>query len=153
MDHLKPPPQTCGKVERFHQSLKKFLEAQEGIETKKQLQRAIDRFVVYYNDSRPHRGVGRRTPRSVFDAREKARPAVSLVETDGRRLRLDKVDAAGSVTLRHKGRLHHIGIGRPYAGWRVAMLIDGLDIEVVGLDGSPLRRLVLDPTKDYQRMP
>ena len=33
------------------------------------------------------------------------------------------------------------------------MLIDGLDIEVVGLDGSPLRHLVLDPTKDYQRMP
>ena len=42
---------------------------------------------------------------------------------------------------------------RVYAGWRVAMPIEGLDIEVVGLDGSPLRRLVLDPTKDYQRMP
>jgi transposase InsO family protein len=152
--HSRPyHPQTCGKVERFHQSLKKFLEAQHDIETKKQLQRAIDRFVAYYNELRPHRGIGRRTPRSVFDAREKVRPAGSLVKTDGRRLRLDKVDAAGSVTVRHKGRLHHIGIGRPYAGWRVAMLIDGLDIEVVGLDGSPLRRLVLDPTKDYQRMP
>lgn len=151
--HSRPyHPQTCGKVERFHQSLKKFLEVHHDIETKKQLQRAIDRFGVYYNDVRPHRGIARRTPRSVFDAREKARPAPSLVKTDGRRLRLDKVDAAGSVTLRHKGRLHHIGIGRPYAGWRVAMLIDGLDIEVVGLDGSPLRRLVLDPTKDYQRM-
>jgi len=33
------------------------------------------------------------------------------------------------------------------------MLIEGLDIEVVGLDGAPLRHLVLDPTKDYQRMP
>jgi hypothetical protein len=33
------------------------------------------------------------------------------------------------------------------------MLIEGLDIEVVGLDGSPLRRLVLDPTTDYQRLP
>jgi hypothetical protein len=39
------------------------------------------------------------------------------------------------------------------AGWRAAMLIDGLKIEIVGLDGSPLRRLVLDPTKDYQRIP
>ena len=77
----------------------------------------------------------------------------SMVKTDGRRLRLDKVDPAGSVTLRHKGRLHHIGIGRAYAGWRVAMLIEGLDIEIVGLDGSPLRHLVLDPTKDYQRNP
>jgi transposase InsO family protein len=152
--HSRPyHPQTCGKVERFHQTLKKFLGAQKGIETKKQLQRAIDRFVVYYNDVRPHRGVGRRTPRSAFDARQKAQPTASLVKIDGRRLRLDKVDSTGSVTLRHRGRLHHIGIGRPYAGWRVAMLVEGLHIEVVGLDGSPLRCLVLDPTKDYQRMP
>jgi hypothetical protein len=33
------------------------------------------------------------------------------------------------------------------------MLIEGLKIEIVRLDGSPLRRLVLDPTKDYQRIP
>jgi hypothetical protein len=45
------------------------------------------------------------------------------------------------------------GIGNAYAGWRVAMLIDGLDNEIVGVDGSPLRRLVLDPTNDYQRLP
>jgi transposase InsO family protein len=152
--HSRPyHPQTCGKVERFHQTLKKYLDAQKGVETKKQLQRSIDHFVVYYNDVRPHRGVGRRTPRSVFEAREKAKPVASMIKTDGRRLRLDKVDSAGSVTLRHKGRLHHIGIGRAYAGWRVAMLIEGLDIEIVGLDGSPLRHLVLDPAKDYQRMP
>jgi transposase InsO family protein len=151
--HSRPyHPQTCGKVERFHQTLKKFIVAQEDIETKKQLQRAIDRFIAYYNDVRPHRSIGRRCPRSVYEARAKAAPTDSLVVTNGKRLRLDKVDAAGSVTLRHRGRLHHIGIGRPYAGWRVAMLIDGLNIEVVGLDGSPLRRLVLDPTKDYQRM-
>ncbi|HTU38946.1 MAG TPA: hypothetical protein VMF35_13185, partial [Acidimicrobiales bacterium] len=76
-----------------------------------------------------------------------------FVKIGDRRLRLDKVDTKGRITLRHRGRLHHIGIGNPYAGWRVAMLIDGLDIEIVGLDGSPLRRLVLDPTKDYQRIP
>src|ERR1700728_3896689 len=33
------------------------------------------------------------------------------------------------------------------------MLIDGLKIEIVGLDGSSLRRLGLHPTKDYQRIP
>ncbi len=37
--------------------------------------------------------------------------------------------------------------------WRVALLIDDLDIVIVALDGSPLRRLVLDPTRDYQRIP
>jgi hypothetical protein len=76
-----------------------------------------------------------------------------MITINDRRLRLDKVDVGGTVSLRHQGRLHHIGIGRAYAGWRVAMLVEGLDVEVVGLDGSPLRHLVLDPTKDYQRLP
>ena len=133
--------------------MKKFVAAQKGIETKKQLQRAIDRFVAYYNDVRPHRGVGRRTPRSVFEAREKAR-ADRPDDQDQRSEAAPRQSGLGRlVTLRRRGRLHHIGIGRAYAGWRVAMLIEGLDIEVVGLDGSPLRHLVLDPTKDYQRMP
>jgi hypothetical protein len=57
------------------------------------------------------------------------------------------------VTLRYKGKLHHIGVGCPYAGWRVILLVAGLDVRVVGLDGSPLRHLTLDPSVDYQRIP
>jgi transposase InsO family protein len=152
--HSRPyHPQTCGKVERFHQTMKKFLVAQEGITTKKQLQRQLDRFVTYYNEVRPHRSLGRRTPAAVYAGREKAVPSPSFVAVGDRRLRLDRVDRSGTVTLRYRGRLHHIGIGAAYKGWRVAMLIDGRDVEIVGLDGSPLRRLVLDPAKDYQRMP
>jgi hypothetical protein len=132
--------------------MKKFLAKQE-VATPKQLQRQLDRFCAYYNDVRPHRGIGRRTPASVYAAREKAGPSPSFVKVAERRLRFDKVDRTGRITLRHRGRLHHIGIGNSYAGWRVAMLIDGLKIEIVGLDGSPLRRLTLDPTKDYQRIP
>ena len=149
--HSRPyHPQTCGKVERFHQTMKKFLATQEAILTKKQLQRELERFVTYYNDVRPHRGIGRKTPASVYGAREKASPTGAVIKTDGRRLRLDKVDKTGLVTLRYRGRLHHIGIGAAYKGWRIAMLIDGRKIEIVGLDGSPLRRLVLDPSHDYQ---
>jgi hypothetical protein len=133
--------------------MKKFLSAQDGITTKKQLQRELDRFVAYYNEVRPHRGIGRKTPAAAYAAREKAGPKPSFVKVGDRRLRFDRVDRSGRVTLRHRGRLHHIGIGNAYAGWRVAMLIEGLNIEIVGLDGSPLRRLVLDPTKDYQRIP
>jgi transposase InsO family protein len=152
--HSRPyHPQTCGKVERFHQTMKKFLAAQDGVATKKQLQRELDRFVTYYNEVRPHRGIGRKTPAAVYGAREKAGPLPSFIKVGDRRLRFDRVDKSGRVTLRHRGRLHHIGIGNAYAGWRVAMLINGLKIEIVGLDGSPLRRLTLDPTKDYQRIP
>ena len=132
--------------------MKKFLVRQD-IDSPKQLQRQLDRFVEYYNEERPHRGIGRKTPAAVYNAREKAVPSPSFVKVGERRLRFDRVDKAGRITLRHRGRLHHIGIGNAYAGWRVAMLIDGLDIEIVGFDGSPLRRLVLDPTKDYQRIP
>ncbi len=149
--HSRPyHPQTCGKVERFHQTMKRFLAAQKGLRTKKQLQRALDRFVAYYNEVRPHRSIARRTPALVYAEREKARPTGAVVAADGRRLRLDKVNKSGNVTLRYRGRLHHIGIGHAYTGWRVAMLVDGRKIEIVALDGSPLRRLVLDPSRDYQ---
>jgi hypothetical protein len=33
------------------------------------------------------------------------------------------------------------------------MLINGLDVQVIGLDGSPLRHLTLNPRVDYQRLP
>ena len=152
--HSRPyHPQTCGKVERFHQTLKKFLAAQEGVVTKKQLQRAIDRFVTYYNEVRPHRGIARQTPASVYAARERARPTGPLVAIGDRRVRFDKVDKTGVVTLRYRGKLHHIGIGAAYKGWRVVMLIDGLDVEIVGLDGSKVRTFKLDPSVDYQRQP
>jgi transposase InsO family protein len=152
--HSRPyHPQTCGKVERFHQTMKKFLAAQEGVVTKKALQRRLDRFVAYYNEERPHRSIGRKTPASVYAAREKAQPTGAVVATDGRRLRFDKVDKTGAVTVRYKGQLHHIGIGHAYKGWRIAMLIEDRNIEIVTLDGSPVRRLKLDPSRDYQPHP
>jgi hypothetical protein len=57
------------------------------------------------------------------------------------------------VTLRYHSRIHHIGVGRPYAGWRVILLVAGTDVQILGLDGSPLRRLKLDPSRDYQPQP
>jgi transposase InsO family protein len=149
--HSRPyHPQTCGKVERFHQTVKLFLARQDELATKKQLQVALDRFVGYYNTVRPHRGIQRRTPLSVFEASVKAYPTGPRIDCTGYRVRHDKLDGKGTVTLRHKGRLHHIPVGRPYAGWPVLMLVDGLDIRIVGFDGSPLRHLTLDPSRDYQ---
>jgi len=153
VDPLNPPPQTCGKVERFHQTLKKYLAKQDPAETKKQLQRQLDRFVAYYNDVRPHRSLNRRTPMVAFGSREKASPQGPRIDVSGYRVRRDKVGRGGTVTLRHDGRLHHIGVGRAYEGWRVILLVAGRDVQVIGADGSPLRRLTLDPEKDYQGTP
>jgi hypothetical protein len=73
-----------------------------------------------------------------------------MIDAAGYRVRRDKVDTGGTVTLRYRGRLHHIGVGRPYAGWRVIILVAGKDIRILGTDGSPLRHLTLDPGRDYQ---
>ena len=152
--HSRPyHPQTCGKVERFHQTLKKYLAAQDPPTTKKQLQSQLDRFATYYNHSRPHRAIGRQTPITAWTAREKAVPVGPRINTAGYRVRHDKIDRDGKVTLRHKGRLHHIGIGAAYRGWRVILLINGLQIRIITLEGDTLRQLTLNPNIDYQPMP
>ena len=67
------------------------------------------------------------------------------------RIRHDRVDKAGSVTLRHNSRLHHIGIGRTHAGTCVILLVQDLQIRVVNAaTGELLRELILDPSRDYQ---
>jgi transposase InsO family protein len=67
ISHSRPyHPQTCGKVERFHQTMKKYLARQEPAQTKRQLQAQLDRFAEYYNNVRPHRAIGRRTPKEAL---------------------------------------------------------------------------------------
>jgi transposase InsO family protein len=146
-------PQTQGKVERFHQTLKRYLDQQDPAETKRQLQGQLDRFVTYYNERRPHRGVGRRTPLEAYQALGKAAPSGPRLDVVGFRVRRDKVSPTGTITIRHHSKLHHIGLGRQYAGRRVLVLVAGLDIRVLSLNKELLRHLTLDVTKNYQRQP
>lgn len=149
--HSRPyHPQTCGKVERFHQTLKKHLVAQRPPRTLPALQARLDRFVEYYNTVRPHRALGRRTPGAAFDARTKASPAKTpLVVAPHCRIRQDKVNA-GNVTLRYRSRLYHVAVGRRHEGTRVLVLVADLDIRVLTTEGQVLRHLTLDPNRLYQ---
>jgi transposase InsO family protein len=142
-------PQTCGKVERFHQTLKKFLTKQPAATSLADLQTQLDRFVTHYNQHRPHRALGRRTPQEIFDTRIKAHPTPSIAATHYR-VRRDKVDKHGSITIRYQSRLHHIGMGARNRGRAVVMLIADRDIRIITPDGELLRQLTLDPTRDYQ---
>jgi transposase InsO family protein len=150
--HSRPyHPQTCGKVERFHQTLKRFLAKQPAARSVDELQSQIDRFVAYYNEIRPHRSCNRATPKQTWDARAKARPsAAPLRIPDGVRVRTDRVSKGGNVTIRFRGKLHHIGVGNDHIGKEVLLLVDGLGIRVITRHGELLRRLTLDPSKDYQ---
>jgi transposase InsO family protein len=143
-------PTTCGKVERFHQTLKKWLTGQPRAATLTELQTQLDAFVEAYNHDRPHRSLPHQaTPATAYTARPKADPA-TRTDTHNR-VRTDRIDQAGSITLRVAGRLHHIGVGRTDTGTRALVLIQDLHIRIINAaTGELLRELTLDPTKDYQ---
>ncbi len=67
------------------------------------------------------------------------------------RVRRDRIDTTGVVTLRVAGKLHHIGIGRTHARTHVILLVDNLHVRVVdAATGELLRELTIDTTRDYQ---
>jgi transposase InsO family protein len=146
-------PTTCGKAERFQQTLKKWLQAQPAQpRSVEDLQALCDAFADTYNNRRPHRSQPRRaTPASRYDALPKALPSDSRDPDTHDRVRHDRVDKAGSVTLRHHGRLHHIGVGRRHAGTHVLLLVHDLHARIVdAATGELLRQLTIDPHRDYQ---
>jgi transposase InsO family protein len=147
-------PTTQGKVERFQQTMKKWLRAQpEQPASIDDLQALLDAFVEEYNDHRPHRSLDHRaTPATVYTTRPKATPSTGDRDEDSHdRIRHDRVDKSGKVTLRYQGRLYSIGIGRTHARTRVIILVQDLDIRIVDTTtGELLRELTLDPTRRYQ---
>ena len=72
-------PQTCGKIERFWQTLKRWLAAYERhhgpAPDTDQLNTRLTLFAAHYNQHRPHRALGGRTPAQTFAATTPARPA------------------------------------------------------------------------------
>jgi transposase InsO family protein len=143
-------PTTRGKVERFQQTLKRWLTRQPRAATLPELQTQIDAFVDIHNHRRPHRSLARRaTPGTVYQARLKVAPGTRVDTHD--RVRTDRVDQAGSVTLRVNGRLHHVGVGRIHYRTRVLILVQDLNIRIINAaTGELLRDFTLDPTRDYQ---
>lgn len=77
------------------------------------------------------------------------RAADPRANTTHERVRHDRVDKTGAVTLRNDGTLHHIGVGRTHAGTYILLLAQDLDIRIINAaTGELLRQLTLDPDKD-----
>ena len=109
----------------------------------------------YYNHRRPHRALGRSkssTPAAAYAARPKATPTGTRQTHE--RVRRDRIDDSGVITVRYHGRLHHVGIGRTHARTHarthVLLLIQDLHIRVINAATGELRELTLNPTRDYQ---
>jgi hypothetical protein len=128
-----------------------LLARQEAAASVRELQVKLDRFGSYHNEVRPHRAIGRRTRAEAFTTRPKAAPRLpGFVVPTHFRVRRDKVDITGTITLRHNSRPHHIGLGRRLIGARVLVLVADRDVRVLSEDGELIRRLTLDPARDYQ---
>lgn len=142
-------PQTQGKIERFHQTLKRFLKARPQPRTIEELQTNLDQFTTWYNTNRPHRALSHRTPHQAYNALPKATPTTK--PTKEWRTRTDKVDSNGKLTLRYAGQIRHLGVGRRYASTPVLMLIQDRNVTISNLEtGHIIGEYHIDPTRNYQ---
>ncbi|MBK0420288.1 transposase [Leucobacter sp. CSA1] len=141
-------PTTQGKIERFWQTLKKYL-AHHPTRTMTELQETLDQFRQFYNQDRPHRALGRKTPGFAYELIPKAAPATP--EDPGVwQVRYDIVDAAGSITLRYAGKLRHLGVGQPHARTEIICLVHNHAATVITHTGEVLAEFTIDTRKDYQ---
>lgn len=142
-------PQTCGKVERHHQTLKKWLAAQPPPQTIEQLQWLLDAYRAYYNTERCHSALPRRcTPQQAWQAAPShGGPTSAPVQVDATVYRR-KVSAHGSI---HVGHGQTTNIGTAWAGVTVVAIRDGNHITIYNPDGRPIAHGQLDPTRRYIR--
>jgi transposase InsO family protein len=148
--HARPfHPQTCGKIERFHQTLKRWLRTQPRAGTLAGLQAQLDWFVEFYNHRRPHRALRGATPAEAWAARTPAGPADQPITLPARvALTRHTVTRGGVIYL---GRTI-IGLGRRLAGTELTAVRYGRRLLLLE-DGHPVRALTLTDGQRYYRQP
>ena len=142
-------PQTQGKIERFHQTLKYWLAQQPRAVDINDLQNQLDKFRTIYNQHRPHSSLNRKTPHHAYNATIKATPIKGILE-EHYRVRYDRIDTTGKVTLRRAGVLHKLGVGRAHATARVVILVDETTVTITHREtGEILGEYQIEPTRKY----
>lgn len=141
-------PQTCGKIERFWQTLKKWLtayEARHGAAAEAaELNRCLSVFANYYNTCRPHRALRGRTPAQAFAAAPTARPA-GRPFPEPLTVHTATISARGVMPLAR----FQVQVGRQWKGSRVTAIKDGNRVAIFA--GNLLvRALDIDPERVYQ---
>lgn len=142
--HTKPyHPHSNGKIERFHQTLKQWLDRQPPATTTAELQDLLDRFQAIYNIQRPHRSIGRRFPADVWATAEKTGPADRPL---------------GTPTKTHTATVHNgyatagrylISIGAAHTGQQALTIITATTAHVF-INGQLVRQLTINPTTRIQ---
>jgi transposase InsO family protein len=145
-------PQTLGKLERFHRTLKEWLSEEGPADDLPHLQELLDAFRWHYNSDRPHQGIGNLTPAERYRWKPPVTDAPPSVGYDERgepvyppHSIVRKVTAVGNVTYASK----QIQVGRRFAGARVRVIPVGGLIHIYY--GEELARaLAIDPARYNQ---
>jgi len=145
-------PQTQGKIERFHQTLKRWLTQQPHAATITALQHQLDIFRRLYNHDRVHRAHGQTPAAAYADTLKATRPHNPAIDNAHYRVRIDVIDRFGKLTLRRAGRLHHLGVGIAHANTPILMLVDDHTVNVINpATGQHLGNHTIDPDHNYWR--
>jgi transposase InsO family protein len=143
--HSRPRhPQTNGKVERFHQTLKLWLARQPPAMTIEELQAQLDIFRHYYNHHRRHRSIDRRRPAEVWASAPKSGPATRPLGA--------KTDFYTGVVIGGRvnaGHHYRISLGAAYEAETAVILMTGSAVHVF-VDGSLVRQFTLDRSRRDQ---
>ncbi|MFI5929644.1 transposase, partial [Micromonospora sp. NPDC051543] len=139
-------PQTCGKVERHHQTLKKWLSTQPAPGTRTELQNLLNVYRRYYNTQRRHSALPRRaTPAQAWtNAPSLGGPTSPPIQTDAT-LHHCLVSSTGSIRVAG----HRTSVGTTHAGTTVTVIRDQTQITVYHRDGQPLGHFHLTPDQTY----
>lgn len=145
-------PQTQGKIERFHQTLKRWLTAHPRASGIIELQHQLDAFRHHYNTARPHRARDGLTPTTAYAASPKTTPAGTRTDATHYRIRYDHVGTNGKISFRRAARMHHLGIGIAHRGKRCILIADEHAVTVVHLDtGELIATNTINPARTYWR--
>lgn len=128
---------------------KKYL-AQRPCNTIEELGQILNEFRRFYNQDRPHRALGRKTPGFAYTLIPKAAPATPT-DPGIWHVRYDIIDESGSITLRYAGKLRHLGIGRAHARTEIICLVHNQAATVITHTGEVLAEFTINTEKDYQR--
>lgn len=140
-------PQTTGKIERFQQTLKRWLRRQALAADLPELQLQLDEFCDFYNHQRPHQSIGRATPATRFAATAPAHPAANPLEHPRwpSKLHHGTVGSNGVVIASR----FRIQVGAQWEAQPAIVSIAGTAANVF-INGQLIRTLELDPDRNYQ---
>jgi hypothetical protein len=138
-------PQTCGKVERHHQTLKKWLARQPHPADLDQLQALLDGYRDWYNNRRHHTAAGA-APQAAWDAARALGGPGQLPRQDDATVHQLTIAPNGTIAVGDA----KISIGRRHAGTPVTAIRDHDRITACTPDGQPLGYIRIDYAKHHQ---